>query len=234
MVQRGLKIRDDISLFIAPTEFVRDIFPPQFLNPGKVVVKPHFVQTDPGQRNTRGSYALYLGRLSEEKGVRSLMKAWKNIPEVPLVVVGDGPLRGETLAFVSDQNLKSVEMIGYKPPGEVVRLLKNSAFLILPSICYEVFPRVIVEAFSCGVPVLVPSHGAPAELVADSVTGLWFEPADEADLAAKVRWAWTHPDEMELMGKRARAEFESKYTADRNYDLLFRIYQRVIEEGLPA
>lgn len=99
----------------------------------------------------------------------------------------------------------------------------------MPSLYYEGFPLVLAESFSCGTPVIVSRLGAMAEIVEDGKTGLLFTPGDAEDLAAKVEWAWNHPAEMAEMGKAARREYEEKYTAERNYQMLMEIYQKAIE-----
>jgi len=107
-------------------------------------------------------------------------------------------------------------------------ILKGAWCLIFTSEWYENFPVTIVEAFACGVPVICSRLGAMEELVADGRTGLHFTPGDPEDLARKVEWAWTHPEEMAAMGRAARTEYEAKYTADRNYQMLMEIYQKVL------
>jgi glycosyltransferase involved in cell wall biosynthesis len=93
---------------------------------------------------------------------------------------------------------------------------------------FETFGLVAAEAFSCGVPVLASRTGVMEEIVENGRTGLHFTPGDSDDLAAKVGWAWAHPEEMAAMGRAARAEYEAKYTAERNYAMLIEIYQRAI------
>jgi glycosyltransferase involved in cell wall biosynthesis len=231
VVQRGTRVlNNDVTAFIAPTHFCRELFPSSLIPHHKIVIKPHFLSADPGQRKGDGSYAVFVGRLSEEKGVRMLIRTWGELPHIPLTVVGNGPLETEVAELVSRNGLQSVSVAGYQPAAEALQLLKGARFVVIPSTCYEVFPRVIVEAFACGVPVVVPSHGAFPELVAEGRTGLWFEPGDEADLARKVRWAWDHSDEMARMGENARTEFEEKYTAEVNYHALMKIYRQAIDE----
>jgi glycosyltransferase involved in cell wall biosynthesis len=104
----------------------------------------------------------------------------------------------------------------------------SARFLVFPSQCYEAFPVTIAEAYSCGLPVIAPRLGAMAEIVEDGRTGLHFSPGDPEDLAAKVEWAWTHAAEMEEMGRAARAEYEAKYTPERNYKILMDIYEQAI------
>jgi len=117
----------------------------------------------------------------------------------------------------------------------VIAALKGALFLLFTSEWYETFGMAIIEAFACGVPVICSRLGALQEIVADGRTGLHFTPGDPEDLAQKVEWAWTHPEEMAAMGRAARAEYEAKYTAERNYEMLMEIYQRVLGgQGLGA
>ena len=107
--------------------------------------------------------------------------------------------------------------------------MKKAKVLIFPSEWYEGFPMTLAEAFATGLPAMAPRLGAMAEIVEDGRTGLLFEPGAPDDLAAKVEWAWTHPKEMAEMGRNARREYELKYTAERNYELLMQIYRRAMK-----
>jgi glycosyltransferase involved in cell wall biosynthesis len=124
--------------------------------------------------------------------------------------------------------LSGVRFLGQLPRGDVIEALKGARYLVLTSELYENFPMTIAEAFACGVPVICSRLGAMQEIVADGRTGLHFCPGDPDDLAAKVRWAWAHPEQMAAMGRAARAEYESKYTAERNYSMLMEIYERAV------
>ena len=106
--------------------------------------------------------------------------------------------------------------------------IKKAAFLLFPSACYEGMPLTIVEAFACGVPVIASRLGTAAEMVSQGRTGLLFDAGDPADLARQVEWARCHQGEMIVMGRSAREEFEQKYTAHRNLDLMLRIYDDAI------
>jgi glycosyltransferase involved in cell wall biosynthesis len=106
--------------------------------------------------------------------------------------------------------------------------LRSSAFLVLPSICYEQLPTTILEAFACGTPVIASRLGALPDIVRDGVTGLLFNPGDVADFAAKLEWANAHPAEMLRMGRAARAEYEARYTPSTNYRMLIEIYEEAI------
>src|SRR5690606_22069416 len=102
--------------------------------------------------------------------------------------------------------------------------MRSAQALVFPSEWYEGFPMTIVEAFGSGLSVIASNLGAMAEIIENGVTGLLFESGNAADLAAKVCWAVEHPEEMRRMGENARREYETKYTSERNYELLMQIY----------
>jgi len=220
-----------VNIYIALSEFARKEFIRGGFPPERVVVKQNFVPLSPRPKEGAGQFALYVGRLSEEKGVRVLLSAWsKLILSVPLRMAGDGPLRDQAISEIDRRELKQINCVGRVPSEEIFRLMQSARFLVFPSVCFENSPLTIAESFACGLPVIAPCHGAMAEIVADGKTGLHFSSGDSSDLAAKVHWAWTHPEEMNAMGQAARAEYESKYTAERNYQLLMNIYSRAIAE----
>lgn len=218
-----------VNRYIALTEFARGKFIEGGLSPQRIVIKPNFLADDPGPRIGPGESALFLGRLSSEKGIATLVRSWARLSRgIPLVIAGDGPLRAELEKEVAGRGIAGVRFVGHLPREEVVLVLKRSRFLVLPSEWYEGFPLTILEALACAVPVIVPRLGAAAEIVENGRTGLHFVPGDADDLAAKVEWAWTHPDEMDEMGRAARVEYETKYTAERNYVLMMQIYEQAL------
>lgn len=221
-----------VDLYIALSEFARRKFIEGGLPPECVVVKPNFVHSDPGSKSGRGEYALFVGRLSPEKGLAVLLEAWAKISNpVPLRIVGSGPSFERVGECIPQNRGAWVTMVGRLSPAEVLSTMRSARFVVAPSICYENFPLVVIEAYACGVPVIASRLGAMAEIVHDGRTGLHFTASDPDDLAAKVEWAWNHPEEMETMGRAARAEYEAKYTAERNYQMLLQIYKAVISRS---
>jgi glycosyltransferase involved in cell wall biosynthesis len=217
-----------VDVFVALTEFARDKFVEAGFPAERIAVKPNFADPDPGRGTGRGAYALFVGRLSPEKGVGTLLDAWRRASSpVSLRIVGDGPLAGE--ARQRTHRSPNVDVLGPRANDEVCRLMGDAAFLVLPSECYEAFPLVAVEAFARGTPVVASNLGAMAEVIEDGRTGLLFRPGDAEDLAAKVDWMAAHPAEVRRMREEARAEFLAKYTAERNYTALMEIYERAIE-----
>jgi glycosyltransferase involved in cell wall biosynthesis len=217
--------RDSIHRYIALTDFARDKFISAGFGPAKIVVKPNFVDRDPGRRTGIGDYALYTGRISPEKGLGTMLEAWERLPlPCPLQIIGDGPDRVALEARVRERNIPGITFRGRLPRAEAIAAVKGARFLVAPSICYEGFPMVIAEAFACGTPVLCSRLGGMKEIVADRVTGLHCAAGDAGDLAQKTAWAWSHPIEVSEMGRSARREYEKRYTAERNYELLMEIY----------
>jgi glycosyltransferase involved in cell wall biosynthesis len=221
--------RKQVDLYIVATEFYRRKFIQGGIPEDKIVVKPFCVDPDPGVKNCRGDYALFIGRLVPEKGVRTLLAAWERLGDIPLKIRGNGPLLNEVQDF-AERHPNQVEVLSnHLVDHELAALTKGARFLVWPSGgIFETFGSVAVEAFACGMPVIASRTGAMAEVVTDQRTGLHFTVGDSDDLATKVKWAWNHPDEMEVMGRNARCEYETKYTPDRNYEMLMAIYQRAI------
>lgn len=223
-LHRVLGIWERVDRFIALTEFAQAKFVQGGLPPEKIRVKPNFVHPDPGPGEGRGGYALFVGRLSPEKGIRTLFRAWGRLGgKIPLKVVGDGPLWQEAQEAV--KRLPGVELMGRKRPEEVYALMGEASFLVFPSEWYEGLPMVLLEAFARGLPVLASSLGGAGVVVEDQRTGLHHRPGDPEDLAAKVEWLLSHPQELAHMRREARAEYEAKYTAERNYEALMAIYR---------
>jgi glycosyltransferase involved in cell wall biosynthesis len=214
-----------VDCYVALTEFSRLKLIAGGLPADRIRVKPNFVLPDPEPRSGRGEYALFVGRLVKSKGISTMIEAWRQLSGVPLQIVGDGPCRDEIESLKNSGVLPSVTYRGRLPRAETLAAMKNARFLVFPSEWYEGFPVTIAEAFACGVPVVGSRLGAMQEIIADGVTGLHFHAGDVSDLRQKVEWAWAHPAEVEQMGRRARQEFEQKYTAEKNILMLEETYE---------
>ena len=213
-----------VDVYITLTEFARNKFIQGGLPAERIVVKPNFFHPDPEPEVRWENYALFVGRLSVEKGVDTLLTAWELLEDrMPLKIVGDGPL--SDVVAQAARGLESVEWLRRQPREQVLRLMKRARVLIFPSICYENFPLVAAEAFAVGLPIIASNLGSLASLVNPGHTGLLFRPGDPEDLADKVGWALDHPHELASMRREARSEFETEYTAERNYERLLRIYE---------
>lgn len=230
MVERHRKAgtwRHKVDRFIALTDFARAKFIEGGIPADRIVVKPNFVPDPSGEgvspRTARDGGALFVGRLSPEKGLQTLIDAWRGL-DIPLRIAGDGPLRDVVRGAAS----ASVSVLGSLPGTAIAEEMRRAAFLVVPSEWYEGFPMVIAEAYAHGLPVVASRLGSLAEIVEDGVTGVHFVPGDCRDLAAKARWAAANPGELRRLGTGARQRYAERYTPGANYAALAAIYQDAI------
>ncbi|MBD2231985.1 glycosyltransferase [Phormidium tenue] len=225
---RALKTWDrQVNLFVALTQFAKQKLVEGGLAADKIIVKPNFIDPDPGVGSGSGGFALYVGRLSVEKGLDTLINAWRQLAvPYPLKIVGDGPL--EDMVKDATQTIPAIEWLGRRPMSEVHTLMGEASFLIFPSKWYETFGRVAVEAFAKGTPVVAAKIGAIAELVEAGRTGLVFEPGNAQSLAQQVQYMLNHPDQQAIMRRIARQTYLDRYTATQNYSYIKSIYKKAI------
>ncbi|BAY15228.1 group 1 glycosyl transferase [Nostoc sp. HK-01] len=221
-----------VNGYIVLTQFQKEKMIQAGLPAEKIYIKPNFVfHPNTVEFNSRrDDYLLFVGRLSEEKGVSVLIDAYiHNNISTPLKIVGDGPIRQLLQKQVQRAGYANlIEFLGYQDKSTVMELMKKAKFLVLPSIWYEGFPLTIVEAFASSLPVLVSKLGSMAEIVEDQVSGLHFEAGNSQDLAAKIQWAINHPEFMNNCGNNARFMYESRYSSAVNYKQLMSIYRQFI------
>ncbi len=219
-----------VDRFIAPSRGVADTLAGPGIPADRIVVKPNFVLADPGAVPADGREAvfLYVGRLAPEKGLATIPAAWARLGGLAATCrfAGSGPLQ-EELAAAADADPRLVPL-GSLDRRALVEEFGRARAVLFPSIWREPFGLAIVEAFATATPVIAARFGAPADIVEDGVTGLFFRPGDPADLAERVRWATAHPDEMAAMGRRARREYEVRYSAESNYRDLVAVYHQAV------
>jgi glycosyltransferase involved in cell wall biosynthesis len=219
------RFANQVNRYIALTEFAASRLAAGGLPADRIEVKPNFLPVVPSVIKKRLNYAVYVGRLSDEKGVKTLLSAWSSVIGLPLKVLGDGPLRTE-LEIKAAELALDVEFMGPRSKEEVLSFVGNALLQIVPSECYEGFPMVILEACACATPMVVSSIGSLAEVVHDGVTGLHFEAGNPADLARKVNLIASNREMAQRMGDKAREIFMEKYTTEQNFKMLMGIYQR--------
>lgn len=212
-----------VARFIALSEFSRSKLMEGGLDGRRIAVKPNFYEAEAEPVFDGREGGLFVGRLSREKGIEVLVRAAREHGLSGVTVIGDGPEHAEAVAAQFGER-----WLGFQPLSVVVAQMRRAAFLVLPSICYENFPRTIVEAYASGLPVIASAMGAMAELVDDGVTGLLVEPNNAAALAAGVAWAQSHPQAMQRMGVTAFQRYQQRYRAQTNHDQLIDIYQQAI------
>ncbi|MBP9058899.1 MAG: glycosyltransferase family 4 protein [Rhodoferax sp.] len=211
-----------VTRYIALNDFCRTKFVRGGLPAEKILTKPNFVNFPAPIAVARDGF-LFVGRLSHLKGLGILANAAKDLQNPPIRVAGTGPDSAVLLG------IQGIELLGPLELTEVQAEMTRASALVLPSVCFDSFPRTLVEAFGCGLPVIASRMGSFPELVQDGETGLLFESGNAKDLAEKMRWAQTNPAAMLKMGQQARAKFETLYTEESNYRQLMSIYADAIQ-----
>lgn len=221
-----------VDLYIALTEFGRRKFIDGGIPARKIVVKPNCTE-DPGEGAHDTSDVVFVGRLAPEKGIDTLIHAWHHIaarrPGVRLKIVGQGPM-----ASLQSSSPPGVDWIGWQPHDELIRIMQRASLLVFPSVHYEGFPMTLVEAFATGLPVVASKIGAAAEIISDGQIGRLYKPGDADHLASILDELLAAPATIREMGRRARFEYEEKYTPQRNYDQLLAAYALATEYASAA
>lgn len=218
--------REKVDAYFVSTEFYLRRFVEFGLPPERLHYCPLSVP-DPGTRaRGAGDYALFLGRLAPEKGIRTVLEAWRGL-DIPLKIRGSGGLEAEVRAAIATH--RHIELIPRVTQEQKQELLRGARFLVWPSLGeYETFGLVVAEAYACGVPVVASRTGVATEMVQEGETGIFFTANDSVSLASAVQSAWAHPEAMAAMGANGRRMYESRFTADHAYGRLMAGYESVL------
>ncbi len=228
ITHRIMRVYDLVDFFITPSKFLKHKLVEYGFDENKIVSLNNFLDAETGnEEKASDDYYLYVGRISEEKGLQTLIDAAIKTDKSRLKIVGDGPLK-ERLGLYADKNDKKgiIVFLGHKRHEEVFKLLKGCRFVVIPSEWHENFPYSILEAFVCGKPVIGSRIGGIPELVKDNETGLTFKMGDSGDLSEKIEYMISNPDKVVEMGKNARLFAEKELNAERHYNGLMEIYNR--------
>jgi len=238
-----LDIYRNVDLFISTSLFQKSkliemgfnkemVYLPNFIDIQKFRQFNTAVESESAKNNR---YIIYIGRLSSEKGLFTLLEAAKLISrgnkEIEIKMSGDGPIREKLQEKVKAEKINNVRFLGYIKHEDLCQEIKNSLAVVLPSECYENNPVSVMEAFAMGVPLIGARIGGIPELVRNNETGLTFEPGDSKDLASKIEYMANNPDEAAEMGEKARAFVEQELNAEKHYQKLMEIYKRVIRRS---
>ncbi len=214
-----------IDVYIALTHFQRELMIEGGLPAERIRVIPNFLASDPQTGSEGRTGVLFAGRLSDEKGIAVLLEAASMVPGM-VSVAGGGPLSNTVKQAEAAGHLTS---LGSLPQASVVVEIRRAIALVVPSIWFEGFPIVLLEAFATGTPVIASRIGSLAELVEHGVTGLLVEPGNAAYLADQIRWARDHPSEMREMGVHARDRFESLFGGEAHLAALLETYRSIVQ-----
>ena len=220
-----LHIYDKIDVYISPSQFLKDKVKEMGLN-YEVIHLPNCIDTSKFQPayEWKDNSIVYFGRLSYEKGIPTLLNAMKNIPEIRLKIIGDGPLKTELEKIAFVQHIKNVEFCGYRTGHFLYHDIKKAMFLIVPSEWYENNPRTVIEAFALGKPVVGSRIGGIPELVQDWKTGLTYTCGDKDDLEDKIQQMLKNFEKIPEMGRNARNYVEEELNSELYYKRLIDIY----------
>ena len=214
-----------VDAYIALTDFAKEKFVQGGIPEHKIHIKPNFIDPDPGYQPSANRHALFVGRLSKEKGIDTLLSAWSEIGQaMPLRIIGDGPKSPE-VAAVAQAN-PAVKWLGRCESEEVYRQMKAAAFLVFPSHWYEGLPRTIIESLSAGTPVVTSDLGSMSSLIKHQYSGWHFQARSASSLVQVVRNLLAAPQALQAARQNARQEYEDNYSAAENYLQLISIYSK--------
>ncbi|MHA2040093.1 MAG: glycosyltransferase [Promethearchaeota archaeon] len=229
-LHRIMNVNSLVDTFITPSAFLKNKMIEYGFQGDNIEYLNNFNDIELSDvSNDPGDYYLYIGRLSQEKGLRTLLDAALRADSGRLKILGDGPLREELKSYIASKTKNNtIEFLGHVEHKEVIELLKKCSFVILPSECYENFPYSIIEAFACGKPVIASRLGGIPEIVRNWENGLLFEPGDSDNLSLKIKFLMNHPSQTVKMGKAARSFVEQELNRDTYYDKLNDIYTKLL------
>lgn len=223
-----LKSYNKINLFISPSKFLQAKVGEWGIAKDKVQQVYNFVDISKFKPNfIPGEGVLYYGRLSTEKGLFTLLKAFKELPEINLQIVGAGPQKEQIKQYISDHKLNNVKLLGYKKGQELFDLIRNSRFIVVPSGWYENNPLTILEAFAMAKPVIGSDLGGISELVTNGQTGLLFKPDNLLALKNTIKNNYNNLELIEKMGQNARLFAEKKCSPQVHLEQILQIYQNL-------
>lgn len=220
-----------VDFFIAPSQFLRNKMIEYGFPSEKVIHIPYFVDAKsikPSLDND--GYILYSGRLSYEKGLKTLVKAVSLCDSVKLFIAGGGPLKAELETIAKNIAPEKVTFLGYLNRDRLQQVIDDAMFVVVPSEWYENLPYAILEAFTSAKPVIGSRIGGIPELIKDRQTGILFQPGNTNDLAEKIHYMIEHSKERQEMGRRARESVEKEYNPELHYERLMEVYEAALKK----
>lgn len=216
-----------VSQFICLTEFSKNIFEEWGLNPQKISVKPNFMEDKRILVDKCNDQFLFVGRLSQEKGILDLVHSWIEAKIKPdLSIIGDGPLADKIELLT--RTVPNIHYLGKKSSNEVNEILANSRALVFPSIWYEGFPMTILEALCQGKPVVTTSIGSQSAIIKNGYNGLHYHIDDIVSLQTAVQ-IMGNDEKYEQMCKNARLSFQENFCESINYKQLMEVYRTALD-----
>lgn len=221
-LQKRKALLQSLQAYVFPSAFIRDLFKKELSIPeNKLFIIPTFIENTPLQNRIKENFFVYAGRLSEEKGIRFLLKVFATLPHLNLVIIGDGPLRKEAESY---KNYGNIKVMGHLSTTNVADYMGRALATIIPSTCYDVLPHTLIESYRQGTPVIAPLLGSFPSLVIQSKTGFLYTPESGADLRKYLLYVHSHKELIASMSPGIRNIFEQQYLPSNHYESLMNIY----------
>ena len=225
---KWLRKYDSLRFLICPSRFLQSKLLSNGFSAERLIYLPNFLNlTGFTPSYDAGDYLLYVGRLSKEKGIMTLLKAVEKL-DVPVKIVGDGPMKAEFMAFIRENKISHVTFMGYKSGEDLKQLYENAAFLVIPSEWYENAPMTILEAYAYGKPVIGSRIGGIPEMIDHEKTGMLFTMGDAGRLAECIENLWSNKSVCRQMGHAARNKVEREYSSELHYEHLMELYRNLL------
>jgi glycosyltransferase involved in cell wall biosynthesis len=220
------KLAHDFELvdkYICPAQFVKDYYLQHLsLSEDKMKIIPHFTNVEAVKHmKSNSSYFVFVGRLSEEKGILQLLEQFVLLPNIPLIVIGDGPLRDDVQKYKTYSNITILPFISQK---KLFKIMSHALATIIPSPWYEVGPLVLMESFANGTPVIVPNSGVFKERVTRNKTGFFFDLRDFTSIQKVIKSIFKKKNQVAVMRNAVQKEYHDKYSGEAYYRSLLPLY----------
>ena len=232
-VHNAMNVYKGVDAFITPSEFLKKKLIENGYDENKITCIPTFTasKSEVGKPQV-GTYGLYFGRVTEEKGVDTVVKAYEMMPDRHVKIMGDDTTdeAKRLKAYIKEKNIKNVEFLGFKAGEELEEIIKGARFTLIPSIWYDNLPNTALESFQYSKPVIASNIGSLPELVLDGVNGYLFKPADARELCEKI--ALLDDDAVvKKMGAASRDRLEDRFAPQTHYNTLMKVFSRVRKEN---
>ncbi|MGV1060041.1 glycosyltransferase family 4 protein [Clostridium perfringens] len=228
-----LKSYKNIDMFITPSDFYRNKLLENGFLKDRVINIDNFIDTSKFKPNySNENYFVYVGRLSNEKGVKTLIEAMKDVKESTLKIVGSGPIEEELKSFSKLYKIKNIEFLGFKSQREVRDIVAKSKFMIIPSEWYENGPMSVLEAMAMGKAIIGANIGGIPEMVNHNINGYLFESGNKEELAKYINKLLQNDKDIINFGKESRKIMENKYSEKVHYNKIMKVYNRVLKNGI--
>lgn len=220
-----------IDFFIVPSRFLEGVLSAGGVPKGKLVYLPHAIDLGSFQSADAnlGEFILYVGSISEEKGLVDFLDTLIGLDDIPVKIAGDGHLLPRLEQITQGRKLTNIEFLGRLSQPQLADVIKAARFLVVPSRWPEPCGLVVYEAFAAGKPVVAAKSGGLQELVEDGQTGFFFEPGDRKAMALRIRWLWDNPYEVAAMGRRARSWVNNFNNQESHRNMILSIYRKALE-----